>query len=100
MTSWSVPVHAGGRSRSSASRPPRGAALFLGGRFAVPVGSLPANVRFAGSAGGTEVLIGWGSAVALTEHGNVTSPSVSATTSPEASSLADPEPLVYVGATA
>ena len=34
-----------------------GPALFLGGPFAVPVKTLPAHVRFAGSGHGTEVLI-------------------------------------------
>ena len=35
----------------------KGSALFLGGPFAVPVSTLPAQVRFAGAAGGTEALI-------------------------------------------
>jgi hypothetical protein len=34
-----------------------GPALFLGGPFAVPVSTLPAQVRFAGASGGTEILI-------------------------------------------
>ena len=78
-----------------------GAAFFLGGRFAVPVGSLPANVRFAGSAGGTEVLISDPVPPSPTPSPSSTvstspSPSGSPTTAPQATSIADPEPLVYV----
>lgn len=74
-----------------------GAALFLGGRFAVPVRSLPANVRFAGSAGETEVLI----ADPLLPAPSPTAPAsasgeASPTTSPGAPPRLEPEPLVYV----
>jgi hypothetical protein len=73
-----------------------GAALFLGGRFAVPVDSLPANVRFAGSAGGTEVLIADPIPPSLSPSAEASaSPEVSATTSPAAPAT-EPEPLVYV----
>jgi hypothetical protein len=71
-----------------------GPALFLGGPFAVPVESLPKHVRFAGSSGGTEILIA-----------DPLVPDPSATTSISASPSAggtgseptsQPEPLVYV----
>lgn len=69
-----------------------GPALFLGGPFAVPVSTVPAQVRFAGSArGGTEVLI-------ADPMPPSQSPSTSGSASPsaEGSAVAKPEPLVYV----
>lgn len=71
-----------------------GPALFLGGPFAVPVESLPAHVRFAGTSGGTEVLV----ADPLVPDPSPTT-SISASPSPEGASSepkAQPEPLVYV----
>ena len=66
----------------------RGAESFLGGPFAVPVMSLPPNVRFVGSGEGTDVM------VADPQPGIPASPSMSgpgtATGSPEL------EPLVFV----
>jgi hypothetical protein len=69
----------------------RGPALFLGGPFAVRVTTLPAQVRFAGAAAGTEVLI----ADPPTPR---TSPSISPSPSIEGDVAPDPEPqrLVYV----
>jgi hypothetical protein len=66
-----------------------GPAFFLGGPFAVQVSTLPAHVRFAGSAGGTEVLIA---------DPIPPSPSPTLTPSPSAEddSVVEPEPLVYV----
>jgi hypothetical protein len=69
-----------------------GPALFLGGPFAVPVSTLPAQVRFTGHArGGPEVLI-------ADPVPPSPSPSVSASPSAEGSSVAvpEPEPLVFV----
>jgi hypothetical protein len=68
-------------------------ALFLGGPFAVPVESLPARVRFAGSSDGTEVLI----ADPLSDPSAATSISAS----PSAGGIgseptSQPEPLVFV----
>ena len=77
-----------------------GPALFLGGPFAVPVESLPANVRFAGRSGLTEILIAdprspspspSPSASSSAFPTPTTSPPVSAAPTPVA-----PEPLVYV----
>jgi hypothetical protein len=65
-----------------------GPAIFLGGPFAVPVRTLPAQVRFAGSGDGTEVMI----ADPLPP-----SPSLTLTPSPStAEPVVEPEPLVYV----
>jgi hypothetical protein len=72
-----------------------GPALFLGGPFAVPVSSLPAQVRFAGASGGTEVLI----ADPLPPSPTPTptgSPSLAASPSPEGDPIVEPERLVYV----
>ena len=66
-----------------------GAAFFLGGPFAVQVSTLPAHVRFAGSAGGTEVLI----ADPLPPS---PSPTLTPSPSAEGEPLVAPEPLVYV----
>jgi hypothetical protein len=66
-----------------------GPAFFLGGPFAVRVSTLPAQVRFAGSAGGTEVLI----ADPLRPS---PSPSVTPSPSAEGEPGVEPEPLVYV----
>ena len=73
-----------------------GPALFLGGPFAVPVSTLPAQVRFAGHArGGTEVLI-------ADPIPPSPSPSSSVSESPSAGRKCrrgaepEPEPLVYV----
>jgi hypothetical protein len=71
----------------------RGAALFLGGPFAVPVATLPAHVRFAGAAYGTEILV----ADALPPSSSPSSPlSASPSVEEEVDGVPDPEPLVYV----
>jgi hypothetical protein len=67
-----------------------GSASFLGGPFAVPVTTLPANVRFVGSGGGVEVLV----SDPLTGVSAPASPSATVpgpTPGPE-----ELEPLVYV----
>jgi hypothetical protein len=72
-----------------------GPALFLGGPFAVPVSSLPAQVRFAGAAGGTEVLI----ADPLPSPTPTPDASSSLTASPSVEGdhpIVEPERLVYV----
>jgi hypothetical protein len=71
----------------------RGPVAFLGGPYAVPVTSLPANVRFAGSGAGMEVLIA--DPVAPSPG---TSPSLPAAPSVGAGSgqVVQAEPLVYV----
>jgi hypothetical protein len=66
-----------------------GPALFVGGPFAVPVKTLPAHVRFAGTGRGTEVLI----ADPLPPS---SSPGASISASPAAEGVPAPEPLVYV----
>jgi hypothetical protein len=66
-----------------------GPALLLGGPFAVPVNTLPANVRVAGESDGTEVLI----ADPLPRR---SSPSVSLTEEDSVEPLPQTEPLVYV----
>ena len=71
-----------------------GPALFLGGPFAVPVKTLPAQVRFAGSGRGTEILI----ADPLTPD-PLPGESLSASPSPSGVPAPDPEPLVYVRTT-
>jgi hypothetical protein len=70
-----------------------GPALFLGGPFAVGVTTLPANVRFAGAAHGTDVLI-----ADLLPPGLSPPPPISASPSVGSSSvpIPKPEPLVYV----
>jgi hypothetical protein len=68
-----------------------GPARFLGGPFAVPVTTLPANVRFAGAGHGTEVLIADPLLPGLSP-----TPSISSSPSVEAGSDPSPEPLVYV----
>jgi hypothetical protein len=68
-----------------------GPALFLGGPFAVPVSTLPAQVRFAGAAGGTEVLI----ADPLPPLPTPTPPG-SSSPSLEGDPIVEPERLVYV----
>jgi hypothetical protein len=70
-----------------------GPALFLGGGFAVPVRTLPAQVRFAGSGHGTEVLIA-DPPLSNTSPGGSVSASPSAEGSLEPAP--EPEPLVYV----
>jgi hypothetical protein len=69
-----------------------GPSLYLGGSFAVPVDTVPANVRFVGVGEGTEVLIS-----------DPIEPTVSASPSAEPSPSVEgapappePEPLVYV----
>ncbi len=71
-----------------------GPALFLGGPFAVPVSSLPAQVRFAGAAGGTEVLIADPLPLPTPTPGG--SSSLAASPSVEGDLLVEPEQLVYV----
>ena len=76
----------------------RGPALFLGGPFAVPVTTLPANVRFAGTSGATDVLIADPPTASPSPSA---SPDASATTSPTPTvvvrePMQRPEPLVYV----
>jgi hypothetical protein len=70
-----------------------GPVLFLGGPFAVPVRTLPANVRLAGAAHGVEILI-------ADPHppGPSSTPTDSAGPSVEGVSepIPEPEPLVYV----
>ena len=68
-----------------------GPALFLGGPFAVPVSTLPAQVRFAGAAGGTEVLI----ADPLPPSPTPTSAGSSSPTM-EGDPIVEPERLVFV----
>lgn len=69
-----------------------GPAVFLGGPFAVPVDTVPAQVRFAGHArGGTDVLI----ADPIPPSPSPSS-SVSESPSAEGSAIAEPEPLVFV----
>jgi len=71
----------------------RGPSLFLGGSFAVPVSTVPARVRFAGRAQGTEVLI----ADPVLPSPSPSSPvSVSPSVEHEVEQAPDPEPLVYV----
>jgi hypothetical protein len=69
-----------------------GPALFLGGPFAVTVSSLPAQVRFAGAAGGTEVLI----ADPLPMQTPTGSSSLAASPTLEGGPVVEPERLVYV----
>ncbi len=71
-----------------------GPALFLGGPFAVPVSSLPAQVRFAGAAGGTEVLIA--DPLPTPTPTPVGSSSIAASPSVEGDPIVEPERLVYV----
>lgn len=71
-----------------------GPALFLGGPFAVPVSSLPAQVRFAGAAGGTEVLIA--DPLQMPTPSPAASSSLAASPSAEGDPLVEPERLVYV----
>jgi hypothetical protein len=71
-----------------------GAALFLGGPFAVPVSSLPAQVRFAGDAGGTEVLIA--DPLPPPTPSPAGSSSLAASPSVEGDPIVEPERLVYV----
>jgi hypothetical protein len=66
-----------------------GPAFFLGGPFGVQVSTLPAQVRFAGSAGGTDVLI----ADPLPPS---PSPTLTPSPSAEGEPAVEPEPLVYV----
>jgi hypothetical protein len=71
-----------------------GAVSFLGGPFAVPVETVPANVRFVGHGDGAEVLV-------ADPVAPVTSPSPSAASpgpseGPPGAEPADLEPLVYV----
>ena len=69
-----------------------GPGLFLGGPFAVPVSTLPADVRFAGAADRIEVLI-----ADPPPAGHSTTPSISASPSVEGSGpTVEPETLVYV----
>ena len=71
-----------------------GPALFLGGPFAVPVSSLPAQVRFAGAAGGTEVLIA--DPLPSPTPTPAGSSSLAASPSVEGDPIVEPERLVYV----
>jgi lysophospholipase L1-like esterase len=71
-----------------------GPALFLGGPFAVPVSSLPSQVRFAGAAGGTEVLIA--DPLPTPTPTPVGSSSLAASPSVEGDPIVEPERLVYV----
>jgi hypothetical protein len=69
-----------------------GPGLFLGGPFAVPVATLPADVRFAGAAHRIEVLIADPPPAGLSPTS-----SISASPSVEGSEpIIEPEPLVYV----
>jgi len=70
-----------------------GPAQFLGGPFAVPVRSLPAHVRFAGTSGGTQVLIADPLAPDLAPTSSSVSPPAEGIGSEPGS---PPEPLVYV----
>lgn len=83
--SVSVPV-----LRLSSTGGPR---LFLGGPFAAPVTALPAQVRFAGEADGTEVLI---ADPLPTDPSPSFSGSPSPTVEEELAPAPAPEPLVYV----
>ena len=67
-----------------------GAESYVGGPFAVPVSTIPANVRSIGRGDGTEVLVSDPLA------GMPTSPSPTASPSPPLPSPLDVEPLVYV----
>jgi hypothetical protein len=68
-----------------------GPALFLGGPFAVPVSTLPAQVRFVGGARGTEVLI----ADPLPPSSTPT-PAGPSSSTVEGEPIVEPERLVYV----
>jgi len=70
---------------------PNGPALFVGGPFAVPVSTLPAQVRFAGAAGTTEVLI----ADPLPPSPTPT-PAGSSSPTVEGEPIVEPERLIYV----
>ena len=78
----------------------RGPAIFLGGPFAVPVRTLPAQVRFAGTGDGTEVLIADPLPPSPSPTPESESPSPSSTLTPSPSvgiePVVEPEPLVYV----
>jgi len=76
-----------------------GPAIFLGGPFAVPVRTLPAQVRFAGSGDGTEVLIADPLPPSPSPMPDPESESSSLTLTPSPSAAepaVEPEPLVYV----
>ena len=72
-----------------------GPAVYLGGPFAVPVGTLPAQVRFAGAAGGTEVLIA-DPLPPLPTPTPAASSSLAVSPSVEGDPVVEPERLVYV----
>lgn len=72
----------------------KGPALYLGGPFAVPVSSLPPQVRFAGAAGGTEVLIA--DPLPVPTPTPAGSSSIAASPSVEGLPIVEPERLVYV----
>jgi hypothetical protein len=77
----------------------KGPAVFLGGPFAVPVRTLPAHVRFAGTGDGTEVLIAdpLPPSPSPTPESESSSPSPALTQSPSVGvEPVEPEPLVYV----
>lgn len=69
-----------------------GPALFLGGPFAVTVRTLPADVRFAGAADRSEVLIADPPVPGLSPTASVSSSASAEGSEP----IIEPEPLVYV----
>jgi hypothetical protein len=78
----------------------KGPAIFLGGPFAVPVRTLPAQVRFAGTGDGTEVLIADPLPPSPSPTPESESSSPFPTLTPSSSvgvePVVEPEPLVYV----
>jgi hypothetical protein len=77
----------------------RGPAMFLGGPFAVRVTTLPANVRFAGTSGSTDVLIADPPPPSPSPTASASpDPTLTISPSPSAGPVAppEPEPLVYV----
>ena len=76
-----------------------GPAEFLGGPFAVPVTTLPAHVRFAGTSGAIEVLVAdpLPTSPSPTQEPSISSsPTQLPSPSAEGQPSVDPEPLVYV----
>jgi hypothetical protein len=73
-----------------------GPALFLGGPFAVPVRTLPAQVRFAGTGDGTEVLIADPLPPSPSPESSSPSPTLAPSSSVGIEPVVEPEPLVFV----
>ena len=73
-----------------------GSDLFLGGPFAVPVSTLPAQVRFAGASGGTEILIADPLPPSPTPTPAGSSSLAASPSVVEGDAIVEPERLVYV----